>query len=84
MECLIFLKDLTWNNQRNVCKSCKSKGNEEKTRNCSMCRKIRLMKMSEKIVKSKSKKNYWTCQRCKKKFNQIGKTNFLVQNFTAR
>ena len=42
------------------------------------------MKMSEKIVKSKSKKNYWTCQRCKKKFNQIGKTNFLVQNFTAR
>merc|ERR1711973_585456 len=72
--------DLTWNNQRNVCKSCNSKGNEEKTRNCSMCRKIRLMKMSEKIVKSKSKKNYWTCQRCKKKFNQIAKLMFHKQS----
>lgn len=74
---------LTWNNQKNACKKCKSMEDEnKKSKNCHACRKIRLMKMSEKIRRNNGKKNYWTCQKCKKKFNQIAKLMFHKQSCT--
>jgi len=71
---------LNLNNQRDVCKHRKSKEFGQKSTNCHMCRKIRLMKMSEKIGRNQTKKSYWTCQRCKKKFNQIAKLMFHKQS----
>ena len=77
MKYLIYtLKGLSLNNQRNACTKCKSNENSDKSKNCDKCRKIRLTKMSEKIGRNKIKKNCWTCQRCKRKFNQMGKRNF--------
>jgi len=71
---------LSLNNQRNACTKCKSNENSDKSKNCDKCRKIRLTKMSEKIGRNKIKKNCWTCQRCKRKFNQMAKLMFHKQS----